>query len=469
MEFQAIILCGPGRDLAPLVSASLPKALLPIANKPMIYYSLEWCQRAGITSAIVVCSQNAEQQISQYISAGYNATQKPSMKIEVVAEEGETGFILRKIRDKIKHDFVLVPCDFITDLAPQVVVDIHRNQPVKTIGTGVWYSNTIDSIDKKTLKTNLTVHTPISQPHPRLLDLLSRPKANNQVFVRMSMLWEYPQSVISTNLLEAFIYFFSRRVLDYDFKDSDTLPSVLTANSDKNNIIESLKWKKSWTMIVRELARESWKYSKSLGPETVGVYVVPKNYTFIRCKSISTYFEANRIILKQTPYTPPPQAATANGAAVGRDSLVGIGTILGEKTSIKRSIVGSDCTFGRECRLTGCVIMDGVVLGNGIQLENCIIGNGVIVQDRCRLIGCTVEGRYVVPRGSQFKNEILKGYSVEGLLDSDEDEDEDEDGDVIMDTEDEDDNEDSEINESDLVISEGEGIEDDDDDLFERS
>lgn len=69
MEFQAIILCGPGTELTPLVSPYLTKALLPIANKPMLYYSLEWCQRAGISckSAIYYFSLNVKNLLRRVI------------------------------------------------------------------------------------------------------------------------------------------------------------------------------------------------------------------------------------------------------------------------------------------------------------------------------------------------------------------------------------------------------------------
>ncbi|KAK9480864.1 nucleotide-diphospho-sugar transferase [Lipomyces japonicus] len=485
MDFQAIILCGPGEDLKPLVSQSLPKALLPIANKPMLYYALEWCQRGGITSAIVACSPGAEQQINQYINAGYNATQSnKSMKIEVIAQEGDTGGIIRGLRDKIKLDFILLPCDFITDLTPLLVIDAHRNQPVRTVGTGIWYKNTVDGIDKKTLKPYLTIHTPIAAPNPRLLDIYHRPKANNQLQVRMSMLWEYPQSTISTTLLESSIYLFSQRVLDYDFNESDgsganvvatggtanattAVPTINLTTAESKLIPDIGKWKKPWLLVVRDLARESWRHPKS-DKDTVGLFVVPKDNYFIRSKSISAYFEANRLILKQTPYSPPPSIATAKGAAIGRDSLVGIGTSIDEKTSVKRSIIGADCQVGRECRISGCVIMDGVVIGDGVHLDNCIIANGVVIEDRSRLVGCTVEGRYVVHRSTQAKNEILRGYSAEGLLSDDSEAIEDDEDDDEDDYEESDSEFDDEVNEDDLVESEGEGI-DDDDDLFDRS
>jgi len=49
---QALILCGPGSSF-PTFTANPdenPKALLPIANRPMVWYPLEFCYRAGITS-----------------------------------------------------------------------------------------------------------------------------------------------------------------------------------------------------------------------------------------------------------------------------------------------------------------------------------------------------------------------------------------------------------------------------------
>jgi hypothetical protein len=50
--FQAIILCGPGASLDTFTSTpeEFPKALVSIANRPMVWYPLDWCYRMGITS-----------------------------------------------------------------------------------------------------------------------------------------------------------------------------------------------------------------------------------------------------------------------------------------------------------------------------------------------------------------------------------------------------------------------------------
>lgn len=49
--FQAIILCGPGSSF-PTFTANPdknPKALIPIANRPMVWYPIDFCYRMGIT------------------------------------------------------------------------------------------------------------------------------------------------------------------------------------------------------------------------------------------------------------------------------------------------------------------------------------------------------------------------------------------------------------------------------------
>lgn len=50
--FQAIILCGPGVSLNTFTAnpEDYPKALVPIANRPMVWYPMDWCYRMGITS-----------------------------------------------------------------------------------------------------------------------------------------------------------------------------------------------------------------------------------------------------------------------------------------------------------------------------------------------------------------------------------------------------------------------------------
>lgn len=59
---QALILCGPGSSYSTFTANpdENPKALLPIANRPMVWYPIEFCYRSGITSESFIVSHMLE-------------------------------------------------------------------------------------------------------------------------------------------------------------------------------------------------------------------------------------------------------------------------------------------------------------------------------------------------------------------------------------------------------------------------
>ncbi|KAB8527791.1 hypothetical protein FH972_025443 [Carpinus fangiana] len=107
--FQVFILCGPGESLNPFNSnpKDFPKALIPIANRPMVWYPLDWCHRMGISALA----------LDPYL------TSLPTPKPTVLAPSDlalTTGtaeiFRLREVQDAITSDFIILPCDLVSEL-----------------------------------------------------------------------------------------------------------------------------------------------------------------------------------------------------------------------------------------------------------------------------------------------------------------------------------------------------------------
>ncbi|KAF2767424.1 hypothetical protein EJ03DRAFT_329199 [Teratosphaeria nubilosa] len=122
---QALILCGPGVSLNTFTSnpKDLPKALLPIANRPMVWYPLEWCHRMGIGIITLVTPHEAAPALEHALATHPALTSLPKPQPEVVApEELEqttgTGELLRlrEVQKAIKGDFVLLPCDLVSEM-----------------------------------------------------------------------------------------------------------------------------------------------------------------------------------------------------------------------------------------------------------------------------------------------------------------------------------------------------------------
>jgi translation initiation factor eIF-2B subunit gamma len=125
-EFQAIVMCGYGNSLYPLtLESNVPKGLLPIQNKPLIYHSLQWIEKTNITEVLIVVYPDAKQKISSF-TEHYETNLK--ITVHEVKEGCGSADALRNLKSFIKTDFVILSCDLITDVPPHLLINAHRAQ-----------------------------------------------------------------------------------------------------------------------------------------------------------------------------------------------------------------------------------------------------------------------------------------------------------------------------------------------------
>lgn len=402
MEFHAVICCGKGVNLSPFSSAresGIPKALLPIGNKPMIEYVLQWCDQAPFKAVTIVADSESFEGITKVLELYRKMRPKEAQicPIDITKFDGDsTGEILEQFINQVENtgDFVLLPCDFLTDLPPQVLIEEYRNREEEDIAMSVHYPNRFESIDKKNLTHYYTVYSDDSH----LLDIYSKDSVEASKFLelRTQMVWRYPNTTVSTKLLDSFIYFFSQSAFGILKKEI----------TDYRN--------RSITKIIRDIARRSWRHSEKRGG--ISLLTLPKECTFIRADNIPAYVESNRYImsLRAKELQQPVQPKEKGAATVGADSVVGEGTVLGERTSVKKTVVGNQCSIGKRCRLTGCVLLDGITVGDDVVMENCVIGQGATVETKARLTNCNIEGGYTVNKAFQAKGETLTNLFIAG-------------------------------------------------------
>jgi len=113
---QAVILAaGEGKRVRPL-TRSRPKAMIPVANRPIIEYVIEALLKNGIRDIIVVVGYRKEQ-VTRFLN-------QLDIPIEVVIQDKQLGtaHALQCAESKIKGDFLLLPGDNYID--PQSVARI---------------------------------------------------------------------------------------------------------------------------------------------------------------------------------------------------------------------------------------------------------------------------------------------------------------------------------------------------------
>ncbi|KAL1889760.1 Translation initiation factor eIF-2B subunit gamma [Ceratocystis pirilliformis] len=123
---QALILCGPGSSFTTFNSSpdENPKALLPIANRPMVWYPVDYCYRMGINDITLICPASAKDAMQAALSTNPVLTSLPHPRPEILAPAGltqtmGTAEILRlpEVRSLVQSDFMVLPCDLVCELA----------------------------------------------------------------------------------------------------------------------------------------------------------------------------------------------------------------------------------------------------------------------------------------------------------------------------------------------------------------
>ncbi|KAL1851707.1 Translation initiation factor eIF-2B subunit gamma [Diaporthe australafricana] len=266
---QALILCGPGSSL-PTYTANPdehPKALLPIANRPMVWYPLEFCYRAGITDITLVCPPSAEKAIASTLSLNPALTSLPLPRPALLAPKDldhntGTAEILRlpEVRSTIAGDFVVLPCDLVCELGGDQLLQawmvncetlrdlvgnryglISEDQGPHSGGLGVWYQTKTET-PVKGEETDFIATTPLTAPATSSKETLTSHMSNlvysmptdslNDLMeerkgfpLRHGLIRRHPRIQVRTTYRDAHIYIFPQWILDF-VRDNDRLDSI---------------------------------------------------------------------------------------------------------------------------------------------------------------------------------------------------------------------------------------------------
>ncbi|KAI1811513.1 nucleotide-diphospho-sugar transferase [Poronia punctata] len=250
---QALILCGPGSSFPTFTTNpdENPKALLPIANRPMVWYPIDFCYRSGITNITLICPPSAAGVMTTALNTNPVLTSLPHPRPDLVSPQGldyntGTAEILRlpEIRDIVKSDLLVLPCDLVCELGGDKLLQAWmvkaaslsdllgtESTSCSSGGLGVWYeTKTANAV--KGEETDFITTTPIpkqiSSPHNPVLQrlsylALSMPTDSLNDLVeekkalpsRRSLQRKYPKSRSLTTHRDAHIYFLPKWVMDF--------------------------------------------------------------------------------------------------------------------------------------------------------------------------------------------------------------------------------------------------------------
>ncbi|XP_072024090.1 LOW QUALITY PROTEIN: translation initiation factor eIF2B subunit gamma-like [Amphiura filiformis] len=452
MEFQAVIMAaGRGSHMMDL-TASMPKPLLPIGNRPMIWYPVNMLQNAGFERAMIVTFESVGRDMIQAIYAAGGI--KIDLEIVTIPNDEDWGAAdsLRHIRDKIKTDVLVVSCDLVTNVELHLLADVHRAyDATATILLQSLKDQSAEGVPvpgtKSKRKSDQRDIIGLDDKGQRLLLLTAEADIDEALSIRTSLLRQHPYIQIKTNLKDAHMYILKKWVVDFlaeneaakehstvkgelipylvkkqfsrpsgkGDKNEDQMDSIDPIQNNKQKDIDSYYSVNELTKTATEMS--SWsEYGDSMSSASDNhirchTHIMQEGFC-MRANTTAAYCEVNRQIVQQKllyddePLT-HPSASIKPKTTIGQDSMVGEGTTIGEKDSVKRSIIGKHCSIGDKVKIANSVVMDHVTIKDGCTIQGSILCGNTHINEGVELKDCIVGSSQNVPEKSKFSNEVI--------------------------------------------------------------
>ncbi|XP_028902671.1 translation initiation factor eIF-2B subunit gamma isoform X2 [Ornithorhynchus anatinus] len=413
MEFQAVVMAVGGGSRMMDLTSSIPKPLLPVGNKPLIWYPLNLLERVGFEEVIVVTTKEVQKSL--------NPETKMKLDVVCIPEDADMGTAdsLRHIHQKIKTDVLVVSCDLVTDVALHEVVDLFRAHDATLsmlMKRGPDSTEPIPGQKGKKKPVEQRDFVGVDDTGKRLLFMANEADLDEELVIKRSILHKSITSIRSELIPYLVRKQFSAAATPRGRDDRERDPKRKDQKS-----LDIYSFIKEGDSPSFDPHGDCWNdcrgdVSEDFHGGRVRCYVhVAKEGVCYRANSLGLYIEANRQIPKLLPALCPdeppvhPSAQITDKLMVGADSIIGPASQVGEKSSVKHSVVGSSCLIRDKVKITNCLLMNSVTIEEGSSVQGSVICNNAVIEKGADIRDCLVGSGQRVEAKAKRVNDVIVG------------------------------------------------------------
>lgn len=423
-----------------------PKPMLPVGNKPLMWYPLNLLERVGFDEVIVITTK----EVQKMMSTDLKMKSDVKMKLDVVCiqEDGDMGTAdaLRHIQQKIKTDILVVSCDLITDVALHEVVDLfraHNATLAMLMSKAHEFTETVPGQKGKKKTAEQRDFVGVDQSGKRLLFMANEADLEDGLSIRKSIMRKHPRMLIKTGLVDAHLYCLKKAVVDF-LADNKSISSIrgelvpymvrkqfskTTASqkikddadeqsqkNDSSTNQEILISSRDEALLQLAQERSCWNDHRGDMNEAYHggklrcyVHIMDQGLC-CRVNTLPAYIEANRLAPKL--FDEPavhPSAIISERCQMGSDSIIGAQCQIADKTSIKRSTIGNSTTVKEKVKVTNSIIMHGVTIEEGCNIQGSVICSNAVIGRGADLKYCLVGNGQRIEPEAERTNEVIVG------------------------------------------------------------
>ncbi|XP_013791032.1 translation initiation factor eIF-2B subunit epsilon-like [Limulus polyphemus] len=373
---QAVVIADSfNKRFAPLTVCK-PKVLLPLVNRPLLDYTLEFLSINGIQETFIFCCSHA-QQIKDYISKSSWSNPDSHMSVTTIVSESflSMGDVLRELDSKalIRSDFILLSGDTVSQIPVRDILLKHKKQQQKDKGM------VMTLVFKKALpkhKTRCLEDECVVAVEPETERILHYQKVGHKKKI------EFPLTVFQEN---------NKVTLRYDLLDthisicSPHVPPLFSDNFDYQTRDDFIRG-----VLINE----------EIMGNTVNLHLIDDGYA-AQVSNLTMYDAISQDVIKRWSYPVVPDLLSLPGGRysylrhniykqkdvvlerhciLNENVVIGRGSKVGSRSSIINSVIGHDCEIGSNVHIDGCYMWNNVKVEDGCILQSCLLANNVVVK-----------------------------------------------------------------------------------------
>ncbi|XP_048845491.1 translation initiation factor eIF-2B subunit gamma [Brienomyrus brachyistius] len=444
MELQAVLMAAGGGSRMMELTYSTPKPLLPVGNKPLIWYPLSLLEKVGFEEVIVITTKEVQKELQKLLSADIRL----KLDIVPVQEDADMGTAdaLRYIQQKIKTDVLVVSCDLISDTALHQVVDLFRAHDATLamlMSKAHEFTETVPGQKGKKKTGEQRDFVGVDTSGKRLLFMANEADLDEDLVIRKSIVRRHPRMHIRTGLVDAHLYCLKRSVMDFLAENKsissirgELVPCLVRKQFSRSTGLQKTREQSDRNLSKKDrsansenhfssgdsdlhqlaLARSCWNdhrgdMSAAYHGAHLRCYVhIMEQGVCYRVNTLAAYIEANRSASKllEEPAVHPSAVVSEQGQ-VGADSIVGAFCQIGDKTSIKRSTIGASSTIKEKVKVTNSIIMSGVTIEDGCNIQGSVICSQAVIGRGADIKYCLVGSGQRIEAEAERTNEVIVG------------------------------------------------------------
>lgn len=400
-------------EFAP-ISDTKPRALFPVANTPLIDYTLEFLCSGGVQEVFVVCCHLADQIKEHIRSSRWSDRSSPCNVVPVVTDGCMSmGDALRDIDAKsvIRSDFILVHGDLVSNINLKPIVEEHkqRREKDKAAVMTMVYQQVPPCHGNRSPEEDVFVAVDNQTQNVLHYQRISQHSNSKKISVPIDVMLNHKDVQLCYDLQDAGISICSPQV-----------PMLFTDNFDYE---------------TRDSFVKGILINEEIMGNTIQIHVVTDAYGR-RVSNMHMYDVVSRDILNRWtfPYVPDNccrhnqdsisltrhniyksrEVSLARDCSLEENVLIGRASAVDSQSVISDSILGKNCKIGKNVKIRGSYLWDNVTVEDNCVIERSLLCDGVTVyKDVTLTAGCVLTTKVCVGPSVMVEQGTIAVFSLE--------------------------------------------------------